>query len=116
MVLKMTAWMTYLLEEGGQRHGSAARVVGEAGRGWREAGGRGKRKTTSVTTAGKINITEEGEFNTDTFTRFGGSSVVNYWTIVDHALRKMPFQQSKLFRLPIPFDSEHPKKKSSKYS
>lgn len=38
-----------------------------------EGGGgeRGKRKTTLVTTAGKINSTEEEEFNIDTFTRFG---------------------------------------------
>lgn len=71
--------------------GSAARVVGEAARGWREAGGeRGKRKTTLVTTAGKVNSTEEEELNIDTLTRFGaltrGSSVVNRWTIVDYFL------------------------------
>lgn len=57
-----------------------------------EGGGgeRGKRKTTLVTTAGKINSTEEEESNIDTFTCFGaltrGSSVVNWWTIVDHFL------------------------------
>lgn len=51
-------------------------------------GERGKRKTTLVTTAGKVNSTEEEELYINTLTRFGaltrGSSVVNWWTIVDH--------------------------------